>query len=88
MQWNVVAPVVGRESSLFGTEAAWYYFVHSYAPVPEGRDAGATAVTCDYGGEIVAGVERGRIFGTQFHPEKSARRGLELLGRFASLCAG
>lgn len=86
MQWNVVSPVAGRESQVFPATAGWYYFVHSYAPVPEGSDAGTIAGTCDYGGEIVAAVERDRIYGTQFHPEKSARRGLELLALFAALC--
>jgi glutamine amidotransferase len=88
MQWNIVVPVKGRESPLFRPTPAWYYFVHSYAPVPSGRDRTAIAATCDYGGEIVAAIERGRLFGTQFHPEKSARRGLELLGCFAAMCAG
>jgi glutamine amidotransferase len=88
MQWNVVTPVPARKSAVFCAGSAWYYFVHSYAPVPEGADVSSVAATCDYGGEIVAAVERGPIFGTQFHPEKSARRGLELLGRFAAFCTG
>jgi glutamine amidotransferase len=65
---------------------AWFYFVHSYAPVPTGgADAGVVGV-CDYGGEVVAAFERGSLFGTQFHPEKSGRSGLALLGRFAAIC--
>ncbi|HXY45212.1 MAG TPA: imidazole glycerol phosphate synthase subunit HisH [Acidimicrobiales bacterium] len=98
MQWNVVRPVEGRPSRLLGTagsgaggeadssSAGWFYFVHSYAPVPAAEAAGAVVGLCDYGGPVVAAVEQGSLFGTQFHPEKSGATGLQLLRRFASLC--
>jgi glutamine amidotransferase len=57
-------------------------------PVPEGEKALQSVVgTCDYGGEIAVAFERGDMFGTQFHPEKSASAGLQLLERFARICA-
>jgi imidazole glycerol-phosphate synthase subunit HisH len=56
-----------------------FYFVHSYAPEPEGE---AVAAVCDYGGRFAAAVEHGNLFGTQFHPEKSGRAGLALLANF------
>jgi len=88
MQWNVVRQVAGRRSRLLGDESSeWYYFVHSYSPAPDGADATAAVVgTCDYGEEIPVVFERGNMFGTQFHPEKSASAGLRLLERFAQLC--
>lgn len=62
-----------------------FYFVHSYAPrAAEAEDVLGTAV---YGEEFVCAVERGNVFGVQFHPEKSSRAGLRLLANFASICA-
>jgi imidazole glycerol-phosphate synthase subunit HisH len=58
-----------------------FYFVHSYAPEPDGD---AVAAVCDYGGRFAAAVERGNLFGTQFHPEKSGRAGLALLANFVA----
>lgn len=57
-----------------------FYFTHSYfVTVDDPRQAVATTT---YGGEFVSVVEKGRIFGTQFHPEKSHRRGIELIRAF------
>ena len=88
MQWNLVRQVAGRSSRLLGDDGRrWYYFVHSYVPVPEGEEVPHSVVgTCDYGGEIAVAFERGNMFGTQFHPEKSASAGLQLLERFARIC--
>ena len=58
-----------------------FYFVHSYAPEPDGD---AVAAVCDYGGRFAAAVEYGNLFGTQFHPEKSGAAGLALLGNFVT----
>jgi glutamine amidotransferase len=58
-----------------------FYFVHSYAPEPDGD---AVAAVCDYGGRFGAAVEQGNLFGTQFHPEKSGRAGLALLANFVT----
>ena len=60
-------------------EGDFVYFVHSYA----GFDcAESTAATVEYGAELTAAVHRGNIFGTQFHPEKSGRVGLNILRAF------
>lgn len=57
------------------------YFTHSYrAPIAQG-----TTATCIYGGEFSAAVERDNIFGVQFHPEKSAAAGLQILRNFSEL---
>ena len=84
MQWNVLN-ATGRPSALLGGLAlpAWAYFVHSYAP--EATDD--VVATCDYGGPVVAAVERGNLWGTQFHPEKLGSVGLSLLQSFAKACA-
>ena len=79
--WNEVR-TCARNGGLFegipdGTD---FYFVHSYAFVPE-DPADVLAIT-DYGLEVTAAVRRGRIWGTQFHPEKSSRAGFKLLRNF------
>jgi imidazole glycerol-phosphate synthase subunit HisH len=60
-----------------------FYFVHSFHFVP--RDRAHASATSDYGGELVVAVERERVFGVQFHPEKSHKAGLRLLRNFLEL---
>ena len=57
-----------------------FYFVHSYHCVPE--DRGLVLAECDYGPPFVAAIARGRLFATQFHPEKSQAKGLANLSQF------
>jgi imidazole glycerol-phosphate synthase subunit HisH len=78
MQWNVL--VRERPSRLLDglPEDPWVYFVHSYAPEP----GDGVVATCDYGGPVVAVVEHGSVWATQFHPEKSGRNGLAILANF------
>jgi glutamine amidotransferase len=78
MQWNVL--VRRRDSGLLAgvPEPTWVYFVHSYAA---DRDEHAVA-TCDYGGPVVAAVEVGPLWATQFHPEKSGATGMRILANF------
>ena len=59
------------------------YFVHSYYCAPD--DAGAIVAAVDYGIEFAAAVQRGNIYGTQFHPEKSQNVGLRILENFLRL---
>ena len=81
--WNQVT--VRRGSRLFAglPDDARFYFVHSYAPEPDGE---AVAAVCDHGGRFAAAVESENLFGTQFHPEKSGHAGLALLGNFVDVC--
>jgi glutamine amidotransferase len=60
---------------------AEFYFVHSY--YPETSDSSLGTATCTYGVTFPAAVERGPLFATQFHPEKSQRWGRRLLENFA-----
>jgi imidazole glycerol-phosphate synthase subunit HisH len=81
MQWNRLDPVRPGIPLFDGLpERAWVYFVHSYAP----ESGSETVATCDYGGPVVAAVQRGRLWATQFHPEKSGAAGLRLLANFVA----
>lgn len=78
MQWNVLRRTRDSEMLRGLDDPVWVYFVHSYAA--EATDD--VVATCDYGGPATAAVERGRLWATQFHPEKSGTAGLAILKRF------
>jgi glutamine amidotransferase len=83
MGWNTLALV--RKHALFegiptGDAGLNAYFVHSFHLVPAGRDA--LVATTDYGGQITAFVAKDNMAGSQFHPEKSQKLGLALIGNF------
>jgi imidazole glycerol-phosphate synthase subunit HisH len=59
-----------------------FYFVHSYAPVPEWGDQ--IMATANHGGIFVAAARSGYRVGVQFHPERSGPAGLHLLANFAA----
>ena len=59
------------------------YFVHSYEFIPE--DKNVISATTDYSSSIVCSVEKENIFGTQFHPEKSDKLGLQIIKNFINL---
>lgn len=73
-----------RESPLFADipSEALFYFTHSYH-MECFDDADVTALS-DHGRHFVAAIQKGHIFGTQFHPEKSQSHGLSLLRNFAA----
>ena len=79
MGWNTVQAPAG--SRLFaGLEDERFYFVHSYAAAPEVPSApDALVTTAEHGVRFAAGVERGPLMATQFHPEKSGDAGSALL---------
>lgn len=81
--WNEVRQT--KASALFAgvPDEALFYFVHSYEIHCD--DPALVAGTCDYGHAVTAVVERDNLYGTQFHPEKSQRHGLTLLGNFLNL---
>jgi imidazole glycerol-phosphate synthase subunit HisH len=82
MGWNQVEPQ-GDLCLFEGIPAgAHFYFVHSY--YPETTDPSLLVATCTYGVTFPAAVERGALFATQFHPEKSQRWGRRLLENFAA----
>ena len=59
------------------------YFVHSYEFIP--NDKNVISATTDYSSNIVCSIERENIFGTQFHPEKSDKLGLQIIDNFIKL---
>jgi len=77
MGWNQVSWRKGDAAQPAGRDGDHFYFVHSY--VARSRDETVIAATSDYGGPFCAAVARGRLFATQFHPEKSQSAGMELL---------
>ena len=64
-------------------DGAFAYFVHSFAP--DGVAESETLATCTHGRRFAAVVRRDRVYGTQFHPEKSGAVGLRLLANFLEL---
>jgi glutamine amidotransferase len=83
--WNTLECQAGSRLLAGLPEPAWLYFVHSFAPEP--RDADVVAAWCDYGRRFAAAIERGPLWATQFHPEKSSTTGLTLLANFVDACA-
>lgn len=85
MGWNTLTPRT-EHALLAGIptgSAGWHaYFLHGYHFVAE-EPADVVAVA-DYGGPVTAVVARDNIVGTQFHPEKSQKLGLALIGNFLS----
>ncbi len=83
MGWNEV--VTRGDCPLFREipPGSHFYFVHSYYVVPKSDDV--VVATTDYIHPFTSVVQRGRMFATQFHPEKSQTCGLQLLRNFAEL---
>ncbi len=62
-----------------------FYHVHSLAARP--ADAGDIVGTTSYGERFATIVQRGSVWGVQFHPEKSSANGLRMLANFAAVCS-
>jgi glutamine amidotransferase len=85
MGWNTLEARPGTRLLAGLPDPAWCYFVHTYAPEP--NDEAVVAAWCDYGRRFAAAVERGPLWATQFHPEKSGAVGLALLANFVKAAA-
>ena len=84
--WNEVS--FERESPLvegLPHDGCPFYHVHSLVARPS--DPADIVATAEYGERFATIVARERVFGAQFHPEKSSAHGLTMLGNFARLCA-
>lgn len=78
--WNAVHQTATDPMFEGVPQDALFYFVHSYHIIC--REMSAVFGIANYGGTVTAAFRRGNIWGTQFHPEKSQRHGLTLLGNF------
>jgi len=86
MGWNELHLVKEHPLTADLPDKAMAYFVHSYYGVPD--DASWTTITTDHGIEFTCAVSRGRMFASQFHPEKSGDVGLQMLTSFVKLVEG
>lgn len=81
MGWNELQICAKDHPVLKGTaEREHVYFVHSYHAIC--ADEQHLLATAGYGTRIAAAIGRDNLFGTQFHPEKSQRTGLNLIKQF------
>jgi glutamine amidotransferase len=82
MGWNEVrrGPAAGVPGLQATPDGTYFYFVHSYYPVPD-VDADV-ALYSEYGGRFCAAAARDNVLAVQFHPEKSQAAGIALLSRF------
>ncbi len=79
MGWNVIS--VKRANPILSIDGEKrFYFVHSYKAVCE--EESDIIATCEYGAEFCCVYGRDNVYGTQFHPEKSHRFGMDLFRRF------
>jgi glutamine amidotransferase len=83
--WNQVER--SRPHPLFDgiAEGSDFYFVHSFAGVPEEARDDLVLATTEHGSRFVSAVARGSMAGVQFHPERSGHDGLRLLANFVDL---
>ena len=81
--WNEI--IITKESNIFKNieNKSHMYFLHSYEFIPNEKNV-ISSIT-DYSTNIVCSVEKENIFGTQFHPEKSDKLGLQFIENFISI---
>ena len=81
--WNEINIV--KDSKIFKNikNKSHMYFVHSYEFVPNNQNA--ISATTEYSSKHVCAIEKENIFGTQFHPEKSDKLGLQIIDNFMRL---
>ncbi len=82
MGWNEVLPTRAHPLWQGIASGARFYFVHSYYCQPE--NPAHTAAQTGYGAAFTSAVGQDNIFAIQFHPEKSAAAGLQLLSNFVA----
>lgn len=81
--WNALKITGGKDDLYkYTPDGTHVYFVHSYyaRTSPE-----YVTAYCEYGAEVTASAKCGRVMGTQYHPEKSGKYGLEILKAFTEL---
>ncbi|MDQ2696772.1 MAG: imidazole glycerol phosphate synthase subunit HisH [Pseudomonadota bacterium] len=86
MGWNQVRQTRPHPLWRAIAQDSRFYFVHSYYLQP--GDPALTAGTTRYGIDFTSAIARDPVFAVQFHPEKSARAGLQLLANFVAWTPG
>ncbi|MDE6469410.1 MAG: imidazole glycerol phosphate synthase subunit HisH [Eubacterium sp.] len=81
--WNSVK--INQKDGIFSgiDDGSYFYFVHSF--YLKDAEPEAVAAATEYGVGIECAVQKGNLCATQFHPEKSSKLGLKLLGNFLSM---
>jgi imidazole glycerol-phosphate synthase subunit HisH len=82
MGWNMVRQTARHPMWEGIAQGSWFYFVHSYFPVPAKREL--TMGESAYGVPFACAAARDNVFAVQFHPEKSKAAGLRLFANFLS----
>lgn len=82
--WNQIK--IKKDSKLLDglKQESFFYFVHSYCVNPNDKELALT--TTDYGAEFISAINKGKVYATQFHPEKSGKLGLQILKNFVEKC--
>lgn len=83
MGWNSLDIKPGTKLYQGIEDGSYVYFVHSF--YLKAKNEADVAATTEYSTKIHASVEKGNIFGCQFHPEKSGEVGLKILSNFAKI---
>ena len=87
MGWNGIRFIQSNSplATALESDGESFYFVHSYHCIPVHTDL--VLAVCDYGGHFTAAIGRGNCFATQFHPEKSQSKGLQIYRNFVNVAA-
>ena len=83
MGWNFVKQTTPSKLTQGFTSDFRFYFVHSYKVMCD--DIQNSILSTNYGGDFDAAIQNENVYGTQFHPEKSHKFGMQLLTNFAKL---
>ncbi len=84
MGWNSIRIIKSNPLLDDIPDSSWMYFVHSYRVKPKNTDV--VVADSDYGIEVPAVINKGNLFGTQFHPEKSGKVGSIMIRNFLREC--
>ena len=83
--WNNLNITNKSSKLLSGVQnESWVYFVHSYRIVSQEKEI--TMASTEYGTIFPVVIEKGNVFGTQFHPEKSGVIGEKIIRNFIGVC--
>jgi imidazole glycerol phosphate synthase glutamine amidotransferase subunit len=85
--WNQVVRRRDHEAFAGIEPDADFYFVHSYVGQPAAGAADVILADTEHGASFTSAVQRGRLLGVQFHPERSSSAGLRLVANVVAAAA-